>query len=257
MLNEASRSGEQWDALATIWDGLQGDLGDIYRRHVIHPYLLKVLNDVDAERTVCDVGCGNGATLRLLAQSEPAVRVIGIDASARLLDFAAQRHLRVLGVVPHLVLADLDSADLPTELHACADVAVVNFTLQDVRDLDVAVGNVARMLSAGGRAEVVVEDHRQVVGRPARMTTQRVALSDDDSSTLMRERIYWTPEHYTVTTHWSRDMYVAAARRASLELVWHDDNIEVDSTRGNLPEALRSYAAAPSFAHITLVDSWC
>ena len=93
-----------------------------------------------APRDVLEVGCGWGESAARIA-SELGARVVAVDLSPRMVELARARGLDArLGDVRRLELAD-----------ASFDVAVANWMLYHVPDLDAALAELARVLRPGGR----------------------------------------------------------------------------------------------------------
>ncbi|MCY4063832.1 MAG: class I SAM-dependent methyltransferase, partial [Chloroflexi bacterium] len=64
-LNQEGR--ELWNRKARFWDELHGDFGNRFHRRLIEPTVLQLL-DLQANEAVLDIGCGNGALARRLAE---------------------------------------------------------------------------------------------------------------------------------------------------------------------------------------------
>jgi SAM-dependent methyltransferase len=115
---------------------------------------------------VLDVGCGTGDTCLLVGQRLPHGRVVGVDASAGLLD-DARRRARGAGLDIDFRLGD--GADLPFADDAF-DVAMVERTLQHVGDPAAVVRELARVTRPGGTVLVTEPDWRTLLvdgGDPA------------------------------------------------------------------------------------------
>lgn len=108
--------------------------------------LLEMVGPVEGQR-VLDIACGHGPISRLLA-GRGARRVTGLDLSTRLIQRAREdERLDPLGV--DYIEADASSQTaLPG---ATFDLAVSNFGLSDIDDLDGLCKTVARVLVPGGR----------------------------------------------------------------------------------------------------------
>ena len=92
-------------------------------------------------RLTMDVGCGEGRVDRdLTARGH---RVVGIDASPTLVRLA-----READPAGDYRVGDASKLPLPDE---AADLVVAFMSLQDVEDLDGAIGEAARVLQPGGR----------------------------------------------------------------------------------------------------------
>jgi malonyl-CoA O-methyltransferase len=108
--------------------------------------VLELLPPVSGLR-VLDLGCGTGRYLRRLGLQAPA-RLVGCDFSARMLERA--RH-EAAPVSPRPALTRADVLSLPFADGRFGAV-VAGLLLGHVEDLARAVGEIARVLSAGGVA---------------------------------------------------------------------------------------------------------
>jgi len=94
---------------------------------------------------VLDVGCGTGLCFDLIRQRiGPHGRIVGVDASAQMLEIAAERAAAQDGGQVDLVEAPVEEAELPEADHAlfCA--------VHDVLQSEVAVDNVLTHVRPGG-----------------------------------------------------------------------------------------------------------
>lgn len=85
-LNDEGRA--IWDNKARFWDALHGDGGNIFHQRLIEPSVLQLL-DLSAGERVLDIGCGNGALARRMAQL--GAQVEAIDFSPKMIELAKQR----------------------------------------------------------------------------------------------------------------------------------------------------------------------
>lgn len=92
-----------------------------------------------AARTVLDAGCGTGRYLSILARAG-AHAPVGVDRSREMLARAAVPGAR-------LVLADIRNLPLAGRSF---DAVICGLTLMDVADLDLAIGELTRVLKLGG-----------------------------------------------------------------------------------------------------------
>lgn len=107
-------------------------------------------------RLTVDAGCGEGRLARDLAAA--GHRVVSVDASARMAA-AAAGHPAAGGPV---VVGDLASLPLA---EGVADCCVAFMSLQDVDQMEQAVGELRRVLNAGGRLVVAITHPVNTAGR--------------------------------------------------------------------------------------------
>ena len=71
-------------------------------------------NDFTGIKSVLDIGCGPGEWVRDLANDHPQIKVVGIDISKRMIEYAdAQAQLRELGNIEFLVMDATKPLDFP------------------------------------------------------------------------------------------------------------------------------------------------
>jgi 2-polyprenyl-3-methyl-5-hydroxy-6-metoxy-1,4-benzoquinol methylase len=108
-----------------------------------HASFVELLGDV-AGRRVLDLGCGAGQLALRLAQAGVA-RVVGIDASERMLEVARARSAHPRVAYCRATMEDADFAD------GAFDLVVSSLALHYVRDYAGLVRRIARWLAPGGR----------------------------------------------------------------------------------------------------------
>jgi ArsR family transcriptional regulator len=137
-----SRSREFFDESSDRWDEIRDDL------YGSHFYLFALLGLVPSDWTVADLGCGTGTIAEAFA---PFVRsVVGVDASASMLDVAARRLERFANV--ELLPGELEA--LPLEDQS-VDVATMILVLHHLEHPEAAIREAARCLRADGRILIV------------------------------------------------------------------------------------------------------
>jgi trans-aconitate 2-methyltransferase len=100
--------------------------------------------DLRGDETVLDAGCGSGRLTALLAGRVPDGRVIGVDASASMIDAARDR----LGASADLRVADLVGLDLGGET---VEVVFSTATFHWISDHDALFASLRAALAGGGR----------------------------------------------------------------------------------------------------------
>jgi trans-aconitate 2-methyltransferase len=98
--------------------------------------------ELDGSETVIDAGCGSGRVTEALVQRLPHGRVIGVDASASMIEAARER----LGASVELHVADLSTFDLGVQ----ADAILSTATFHWIADHDALFGRLRAHLRPGG-----------------------------------------------------------------------------------------------------------
>lgn len=81
----------QYDPIASIYENLMGDVGDLPNQYLLDPILLELLPP-QANLSVLDVGCGSGRWTKILAQKYDMI--IGIDNSSKMLQIAKDKRVK-------------------------------------------------------------------------------------------------------------------------------------------------------------------
>ncbi|MEU3164039.1 class I SAM-dependent methyltransferase [Streptosporangium sp. NPDC006930] len=102
---------------------------------------------------VIDIGCGRGTSSRVLTERLRPRRLIGIDASAAMLDDARAR-LGVTGDAASFVQADFHHLPVPS---GTCTVAVAAFCLYHASRPEAVITEIARTLAPGGIAILVTK----------------------------------------------------------------------------------------------------
>lgn len=100
--------------------------------------------ELRGDETILDAGCGSGRLTELLIERVPDGRVIGVDASASMIDAARDR----LGEGPDLRVADLVGLDLGADT---VDVVFSTATFHWIADHDALFASLRGALREGGR----------------------------------------------------------------------------------------------------------
>lgn len=149
---EAFDSGQRtwWDEFSAEFIAGVAETGRPAYIRLVPAGLAKVPGLVDVlykDADVVDLGCGAGFGLTRLAQAYPSVRLVGVDGDAYSLELAAtsvsEAGCRERVELVLSTLEDLDHSDM-------FDVAVINLSMHECRDLDRVAKNVKRALRPGG-----------------------------------------------------------------------------------------------------------
>ena len=140
-----------YDHIAADYDQLVA--GDAWMRRALQARYRRLFRP---GQRVLDVGCGTG--LDALALGRAGVRVLGVDASAAMLE-RARGSLAQAGLAEQVTLRQLDIADLgqlaATDGAAAFDGAISAFaSLSSVADLAAAAGTLSVLVRPGGAVVV-------------------------------------------------------------------------------------------------------
>ncbi|MFD2257502.1 class I SAM-dependent methyltransferase [Luteolibacter algae] len=139
-----------WDGVAGWYDKLVGADGSDYHQHVILPAVMELL-DVQKGHEVIDICCGQGVLIRHLVAAG-VERVLGVDASGKLIGAARQRYSgeREATFLKADACAEGNWADGTYDSAACV------MAVHDVPDIEGLMRNMAASLKPGGRAVIVM-----------------------------------------------------------------------------------------------------
>lgn len=179
-----------WDEVAAWYDKLVGESGSDYHRNVILPAALRMLDPKPGE-SVIDVCCGQGVLIAPLLDAG-AARVVGVDASTRLIKSAQAR----FGKHPKVSLAVADACKPGPWADGSHDAATCLMAVHDVPDAAALFSNIARCLKPGGRAVFVLM-------HPCFRIPKKTHWGFDNDQKIQFRRVdaYSTPLEIAVTTH--------------------------------------------------------
>ncbi len=186
----APQADQGWDPVAAWYDKLVGETGSDYHRNVILPATLRMLALRKGEQVV-DVCCGQGVLVRPLLE-EGAGKVLGVDASPRLIKAARERH----GNDARVALITADACQPASWADGTYDAATCLMAVHDVPDILGLFTNVAKSLRPGGRA-VLVFMH------PCFRIPKKTHWGFDNDQKIQFRRLdsYGSPLEIQVTTH--------------------------------------------------------
>jgi ubiquinone/menaquinone biosynthesis C-methylase UbiE len=136
---------KQWDDAAESRVDFVRKGEDYYRDEPNNPATFRLIENVK-DRLVLDLACGEGYNARILAKK--GAKVVGVDFSAKLVQLARSEEAKEkLGIDYHIT----DAADLSRFPSNHFDLVTCFMALQDIRDYERAVSEVARILNDRGR----------------------------------------------------------------------------------------------------------
>jgi ubiquinone/menaquinone biosynthesis C-methylase UbiE len=139
-----------WDGVAGWYDKLVGADGSDYHRNVILPAAMDLLAVREGE-AVLDLCCGQGVLVRHLLAAG-AGRVLGVDASGKLIGAARQRY----GGEKKAAFLRADACAPGEWADASFAAAACVMAVHDVPDAVGLMRNIAAALKPGGRAVIVM-----------------------------------------------------------------------------------------------------
>ncbi len=134
-----------WSAVAPWYDEYLETKTDSYQAKVIAPNLLRILNLKKSE-AVLDLACGQGYFSRFLQEAGAAVT--GIDISEELIARAKEHG----GGINYVTAPAHDTKQKPNSF----DAAIIVLALENIKNVDEIVGELARVLKKEGRVIVVL-----------------------------------------------------------------------------------------------------
>lgn len=176
-----------WGKVAPWYNKLVGNSGHYYHERVIFPSLKKLYQPKNGDH-VLDVGCGQGVYERLLPAG---VNYTGIDLSKELIAEAkkldhSKSHSYFVADATHALPVESDSYDL----------AISILALQNMKEANVAIREMARSVKVGGTIIVVVN-------HPAFRIPRQSSWEVDEKNKLEYRRInrYLSPLEVPINSH--------------------------------------------------------
>lgn len=139
-----------WDGVAGWYDKLVGADGSDYHQHVILPAVMDLVA-VKKGDAVLDLCCGQGVLVRHLLAAG-AGRVLGVDASGKLIGAARQRY----GTEKNATFLRADACAEGDWADGTFDAVACVMAVHDVPDAEGLMRNMAAALKPGGRAVIVM-----------------------------------------------------------------------------------------------------
>ena len=150
VLKNAGEAERGWDGVAGWYDKLVGVDGSDYHQNVILPAVIDLLA-VMKDEAVVDVCCGQGVLGRHLLKAG-AGKVLGVDASGKLISAAQQRY----GAEKNTSFLRADACAAGRWADGSFDAAACVMAVHDVPDAEGLMANISSALKPGGRAVIVM-----------------------------------------------------------------------------------------------------
>lgn len=143
---EAPKAKTSWDSVAPWYDEHLASAGT-YQTDLLLPHMMRIV-DPGARDVICDIGCGQGFFSRAFARS--GARVIGVDASPRLIDAAKRQG----GDTISYFTSSADS--MRNVATASCTKAVIILALQNMERAQDVLVEASRILAPGGKLFIVL-----------------------------------------------------------------------------------------------------
>jgi 2-polyprenyl-3-methyl-5-hydroxy-6-metoxy-1,4-benzoquinol methylase len=141
-----------WDANAAFWDSHVGE-GHTFHKVLVEPAVDRLLA-LQAGESVLEIGCGNGAYARHMADG--GAHVLATDFSSVFLERAQGRSQTYGDRIEYRQLDATDEARLLALGEGRFDAVVSNMALMDMPAVEPLFGAIGRLLRPGGRFIVSV-----------------------------------------------------------------------------------------------------
>ncbi|XP_015127082.1 juvenile hormone acid O-methyltransferase [Diachasma alloeum] len=139
---------------------------------------------------IIDIGCGPGTVLKdlLLPKVGGNAIVVGADISEAMLDYAKEHHANEKRL--SFIELDIETSDLPTNLIAQFHHATAFYCLNWCRNIEVAAGNIYKLLQPGGKAIAMLNSYHIV------FDFYLEQQKDPKFSAYMQDALKYFPPHY-------------------------------------------------------------
>lgn len=151
-LRQFARSGETewWGDFDSEWIDAVGENGQTYYRRILDvvvPQLPKVAEMLERGSRYLDVACGTCRGPAKIVEAFPETRVTAVDCDGYTIE-VAEREMKERGLGERFTFVQSFIEDLA--LDGGHDLAVINISLHEARDIEKAVERVHAALDAGG-----------------------------------------------------------------------------------------------------------
>ncbi len=131
-----------YDKVAKQYSESMSDSGDFFHRTQIDPNVYKIIG-VPKNKTIYDLGCGNGYIARNLARKE--AKVFASDASSELIKLAKENSKGL-----NINYSVRDASDFGGFTEGQFDVVVMNMVIHYIKDLDTLFKGISKILKKNG-----------------------------------------------------------------------------------------------------------
>jgi trans-aconitate 2-methyltransferase len=181
--------------MATPWDARTYDESSQPQQEWAADVLAR-LDGIARGASVLDVGCGTGRVTEAVLELVPRGRVLAIDASAEMVEFARRR----LGDRAEVWCEDALDLDLPQPVDAIVSTAALHW----VKDHDRLWARLARALRPGGRLEIQC-------GGAGNIERVREAI-ETAAREMAPELVGWSPWTFATSAETERRLLAAGLR---------------------------------------------
>lgn len=195
----------QWDDAAEAWVDFARTGKDWTREELNNPAMFEMLRDIHGKK-ILDLGCGEGCNSRLMAGK--GAKVIGIDFSKKMIDFAVQKEKKEkLGITYYV----LDACNLHIFKNNTFDTVTCFMALQDIKNYQDAIKEVFRVLRKHGRFIFVIPHpcfERRIIGNKIIGGWECKKGTKDKSS---KNLLYYKPKnplYYKVDKYFDTHSYI-------------------------------------------------
>lgn len=144
-MTDKDRLMEEWDKASESWVDFVRKGKDYYRDELNNPAIFKLIGDVKGQ-LVLDLACGEGYNTRILAGQ--GAKITGVDFSRKMIELAKiEEAKKKLGIDYYVA----DAADLSMFPNNCFDLVSCSMALQDIKNYEKAISEVARVLKSNSR----------------------------------------------------------------------------------------------------------
>lgn len=133
----------QDEAFANYWNDRAGEAGEVYKRYVLDPLMFKLVGDFE-DKTIIELGCGNGYLAPLLLEQQPE-QIIMTDISKYNLQHAAEKCRD-----PRVSFLEQDATEAWKVEAASIDIVYSNMMLSEIEDIETPIHEAFKALKDGG-----------------------------------------------------------------------------------------------------------